>query len=70
MPGSGGAGLGLAIVRSLVTAHCGQVELLSAPGQGATFRMLLAQPATTADPRGPEVGLRHLVRRVTRLRHL
>jgi two-component system OmpR family sensor kinase len=37
----GGAGLGLAIVRSLVTAHHGQVEVDTAPGRGATFRVLL-----------------------------
>ncbi|MER7786801.1 HAMP domain-containing sensor histidine kinase [Streptomyces sp. NPDC097640] len=38
---SGGAGLGLAIVDSLVTAHHGRVEVRTAPGEGATFRLLL-----------------------------
>ncbi|OLF06871.1 two-component sensor histidine kinase [Actinophytocola xinjiangensis] len=37
----GGAGLGLAIVWSLVTAHGGTVELVTAPGEGATFRVVL-----------------------------
>nr|WSW65037.1 HAMP domain-containing histidine kinase [Streptomyces sp. NBC_00995] len=38
---TGGAGLGLSIVRSLVSAHHGRVEVGTAPGQGATFRILL-----------------------------
>lgn len=42
---TGGAGLGLAIVRSIVTAHGGRVEICPAPGQGAAFRILL--PAVT-----------------------
>jgi two-component system, OmpR family, sensor kinase len=37
----GGAGLGLAIVWSLVTAHGGTVELDTRPGEGATFRIRL-----------------------------
>ena len=38
---SGGSGLGLAIVAALVEAHGGRVELDTAPGRGATFRVLL-----------------------------
>jgi two-component system, OmpR family, sensor kinase len=38
---SGGSGLGLAIVTSLVQAHGGRVELDTAPGRGATFRVRL-----------------------------
>ncbi|MBY8886933.1 HAMP domain-containing histidine kinase [Streptomyces sp. PTM05] len=48
----GGAGLGLAIVTALVTAHQGRVDLETAPGSGAVFRVSLplaaTDPATTA----------------------
>ena len=37
----GGTGLGLAIVEALVSAHGGTVELDTAEGAGATFRVLL-----------------------------
>ncbi|AXB44698.1 sensor histidine kinase [Amycolatopsis albispora] len=37
----GGAGLGLAIVWSLVTAHDGTVTVITEPGAGATFRVVL-----------------------------
>jgi heavy metal sensor kinase len=37
----GGVGLGLPLVRSIVEAHGGTVELVTAPGQGATFTVLL-----------------------------
>lgn len=49
--GGSGAGLGLAIVAALVAAHNGSVEVDSAPGQGATFRVLLplAPDAQTAE---------------------
>jgi signal transduction histidine kinase len=36
-----GTGLGLAIVRQAAEAHGGGVEVVSAPGQGATFRLRL-----------------------------
>jgi two-component system, OmpR family, sensor kinase len=38
---TGGAGLGLAIVRAIVEAHGGRVELQSVPGSGATFTLIL-----------------------------
>ena len=38
---AGGNGLGLAIVRALVTAHGGTASVRTAPGQGATFRIAL-----------------------------
>lgn len=37
----GGAGLGLAIVSSIVQAHGGRVELFTSPGAGSTFRVIL-----------------------------
>lgn len=39
--GTGGAGLGLAMVRAIAHAHGGFVELVSAPGEGATFTLWL-----------------------------
>ncbi|MFJ9900871.1 sensor histidine kinase [Streptomyces sp. NPDC091280] len=38
---TGGAGLGLAIAHSLVTAHKGHITVESSPGRGATFRVHL-----------------------------
>lgn len=49
-----GAGLGLTIVSAITEAHGGEVELRSAPGQGATFTMAIPalpvhpSPTTTA----------------------
>lgn len=49
-----GAGLGLTIVSAITEAHGGEVELRSAPGQGATFTMAIphlpvhSSPSTTA----------------------
>jgi two-component system OmpR family sensor kinase len=38
---AGGSGLGLSIVAALVKAHSGTVSVETAPGAGATFRVVL-----------------------------
>jgi two-component system sensor histidine kinase BaeS len=39
---TGGAGIGLAIVRELVRAHEGRIDVDSRPGHGSTFRVVLS----------------------------
>ena len=46
-PESPGAGLGLAIAKSLVTAHGGTIEALSTPGQGTEIRFTLPRSEAT-----------------------
>jgi signal transduction histidine kinase len=50
---SDGAGLGLAIVRSVAEAHGGRVELDSRPGHGATFTIVLPAGAVRPTARTP-----------------
>jgi two-component system OmpR family sensor kinase len=38
---SGGAGLGLSIVESLIRAHGGEVSVVTEPGAGCRFRVVL-----------------------------
>jgi two-component system, OmpR family, sensor kinase len=45
---SGGAGLGLSIVDSLVCAHGGTVTVSTAPGQGCRFKVDLPRIADVA----------------------
>jgi two-component system sensor histidine kinase BaeS len=45
---TGGAGIGLAIVRELVLAHDGRVDVESSPGKGSLFRVLLPAPVAGA----------------------
>jgi two-component system OmpR family sensor kinase len=49
---SGGSGLGLSIVDSLVYAHGGRVTVTTAPGQGCCFRVILPRIADVPAPIG------------------
>ena len=56
---SGGAGLGLAIAKSLVEAHGGQITARSSPSGGTTMQVVLPAPDRPVPPRpasGPGVS--------------
>jgi two-component system, OmpR family, phosphate regulon sensor histidine kinase PhoR len=48
-----GTGLGLAIVKHLCRLMGGEVSVLSRPGEGATFRVILPLQSEPQDPAGP-----------------
>ena len=47
---AGGAGLGLAIVREIITAHGGRIDVASRPGKGTTFTFTLPACRDAHDP--------------------
>ena len=54
---TGGAGIGLAIVRELVDAHDGVIDVVSRPGEGSTFCVRLpAQAAPSVRQRSERAG--------------
>ncbi len=48
--GKGGYGLGLYLVRHIMAAHGGQVDLASEPGRGSRFRLMFPQASYAHDP--------------------
>ena len=53
---AGGCGLGLSIVRFIVRAHGGQVEVASEPGKGSAFTVRLPAAGPTEEPEAPAHG--------------
>ncbi|MGH8026967.1 MAG: sensor histidine kinase [Pseudoxanthomonas sp.] len=51
-PADSGTGLGLSVVRDLAENAGGSVEVVSTPGQGTTFRILLPLAAASGNPGG------------------
>jgi two-component system, OmpR family, sensor kinase len=54
---AGGTGLGLAIVASLVAAHGGTVDLVTAAGQGAVFTVRLPRSGPPEGAAAPDPGV-------------
>ncbi len=54
-PQGQGTGLGLAMARDIITRHCGDIEVLSEPGSGTTFRLRLPVRQHRTEPNEPAV---------------
>jgi signal transduction histidine kinase len=52
-----GVGLGLSVVRRIVQAHRGRVEVDSAPGAGSTFRVYLPRRAAADQSQSPSASV-------------
>lgn len=50
----GGSGLGLFVVRSVIEAHGGHVDLQSSPGEGTTLTLHLPRATAAAAPASPD----------------
>jgi two-component system, OmpR family, sensor histidine kinase BaeS len=61
---TGGAGLGLSIVKSIVTAHSGSISVKSELGQGSIFRVEF--PAAIVEPPSPK-GLTATLKRTAQM---
>jgi len=49
--GEAGTGIGLSIVEQIVIQHSGTIEVMSRPGQGSRFTMVLPAPVSAAAPK-------------------
>ena len=49
--GEAGTGIGLSIVEQIVMQHSGTIEVMSRPGQGSRFTMVLPAPVSAAVPK-------------------
>lgn len=56
-PDTPGTGIGLALVRELVTLHHGRVELISTPGEGACFALWLPRNLQPTESGLPEIAI-------------
>jgi CheY-like chemotaxis protein len=55
--GETGTGLGLSMVHGIIRRHAGEIDVISQPGDGATFRIFLPRENTTAQAARPRHAL-------------